>query len=155
MNSEVSTNDSRLQVTRVFHAPRPVVFSWWTTAEKYQQWSGCKEATQCQVVMDFRVGGSFVLRMQIAVDEGTCEFTVSGTYVEIVELERISYDAKFGTVPVRVTVEFSDQGKSTKVVVTHHGVPDHFFGQNVAQGTSESFDKLLPLVEGQAVEALR
>lgn len=154
MKSEVSTNDNRLQVTRVFNAPRPLVFSWWATAEKYQQWSGCKEATRCEVVMDFRVGGSFVQKMQIAAHGETCEFTVSGTYVEIIEPERITYNARFGPVPVRVTVQLFDQNNRTKVVITHEGVPDHFFGQNVAQGTSESFDKLVPLLAVQAMEAL-
>jgi uncharacterized protein YndB with AHSA1/START domain len=149
MKSEIGINDNRLQVTRVFIAPRPLVFSWWTKAEKYQQWSGCKEATRCEVVMDFRVGGSFTQRMQIAAPEGLCEFIVGGVYTEIVEPERIVYDATFGPVPVRVIVEFFDQAKGTKVVVTHEGRPDEFFGQNVARGTTESLEKLEPLVAGQ------
>jgi len=37
--------------------------------------------------------------------------------------------------------------------VTHEGLPDEFFGQNVAQGTSESFDKLEPLLAGRALAA--
>ncbi len=55
MKSEVSSNENRLQITRVLHAPRPLVFSYWAQAEKYQQWSGCKDAIGCEVVMDFRV----------------------------------------------------------------------------------------------------
>jgi uncharacterized protein YndB with AHSA1/START domain len=155
MKPEVSTNDYRIQVTRVFNAPRPRVFAWWTTAEKYQQWSGCKEATRCEVIMDFRVGGSFVQKMQIAVNGESCEFTISGTYEEIIELERIRYDAKFGPAPVRVTVEFLELGKSTKVVITHQGVPNDFFGQSVSRGTAESFDMLVLLVGSEPVEAVQ
>ena len=61
MKSEVRISGNRLQITRVFDAPRHLVFSWWTEAGKLQQWSGCKEATNCEVVMDFRVGGSFTV----------------------------------------------------------------------------------------------
>ena len=149
MKSEISINDNRLRVTRVFNAPRPLVFSWWTKAEKYQQWSGCKEATRCEVAMDFRVGGSFTQKMQITAPEGSCAFVVGGVYTEIVEPERIVYDAMFGAAPVRVIVEFIDQAKGTKVVVTHEGCPDEFFGQNVARGTTESLEKLDPLVSSQ------
>jgi uncharacterized protein YndB with AHSA1/START domain len=152
MKSEIGIDDNSLRVTRVFNAPRPLVFSWWTTAEKYRQWSGCKEATRCEVAMDFRVGGSFTQKMQIAAPEGPCEFIVGGTYTEIVEPERIGYDATFGSAPVRVTVDFFEQGKGTRVVVTHEGCPDEFFGRNVARGTTESLDKLDPLVASR-VEA--
>ena len=84
MKSEVNITGTRLQITRLFDAPRPDVFDWWARAEKLQQWSGCKEATRCEVVMDFRVGGCFTQKMQIAVNGGTCEFSFIGTYEEIV-----------------------------------------------------------------------
>jgi uncharacterized protein YndB with AHSA1/START domain len=149
MNSEVSMSGNRLQVTRSFQASRKVVFSWWAEAAKFAQWSGCKQAVQCEVVMDFRVGGSFTQKMQIAVNGAACEFTITGTYDDIVEPERIGYLANLGPVPVRVTVEFFEQGAGTKVVITQEGLPDEFFGRNVSQGTTESFDKLDVLLAGQ------
>jgi uncharacterized protein YndB with AHSA1/START domain len=74
MKSEVRISGNRLQITRTFDAPRQLVFGCWSQAEKLQQWSGCKEATECEIVMDFRVGGSFTQKMQIAVNPGggTC-----------------------------------------------------------------------------------
>ena len=60
MKSEVEVNGNILQITRVFNAPRHRVFPWWTQAQKLQQWSGCKNATNCEITMDFRVGGSFM-----------------------------------------------------------------------------------------------
>jgi uncharacterized protein YndB with AHSA1/START domain len=146
MKSDVIIRGNRLQITRVFNAPRQLVFGFWTQAEKYQQWSGCKEATQCEVVMDFRVGGSFTQKMQIAAHGETCEFSLTGTYDEIIDPEKIVYHANFGHAISRVTVEFFQQGKATKVVMTHEGCPDDFFSQSVSQGTSESFDKLDALI---------
>ena len=66
MKSEVKISGNRLQITRIFDAPRDVVFAWWTQAEKLQQWSSCKAATRCEIDMDFRLGGSFTQAMQIA-----------------------------------------------------------------------------------------
>jgi uncharacterized protein YndB with AHSA1/START domain len=148
MKSQVSISGNRLQITRVFQAPRHRVFGWWTQAEKLQQWSGCKEATQCEVEMDFRVGGSFTQTMHIA---GAGEFTHIGTYDEIVEPERIVYHANFGRVLARVAVEFFEQGNDTKVVVTHEGNLDEMFFNTVSQGASESLDRLGEVMAGNVV----
>jgi uncharacterized protein YndB with AHSA1/START domain len=144
MKSDVRMSGNRLEITRVFEAPRHLVFGWWSNAERLQQWSGCKEATKCEVVMDFRVGGSFTQKMQIA---GAGEFTLVGTYDEIVEPERIVYHVTIGTAATRVSVEFFAEGKGTRVVLTHEGFPDEFFCKTVSQGTGESLDKLDALVE--------
>jgi hypothetical protein len=53
----------------------------------------------------------------------------------------------------RVTVEFFEEGKGTRLVIVHEGCPGEFFGQNVSRGTSESFEKLDLLLAAQA-EAL-
>jgi uncharacterized protein YndB with AHSA1/START domain len=152
MKSEINISGNRLQVTRVFDAPRHLVFGWWTQAEKFQQWSGCKEATKCEIAMDFRVGGSFTQTMQLAVNGGTCEFSMSGTYDEIVEPERIVYQANFGHAVTRVTVKFFEQGTGTRVVVWYEECPDDFFCKTVSQGTSDSLDKLASLVASHALE---
>jgi uncharacterized protein YndB with AHSA1/START domain len=147
MKSEVRISGNRLQITRVFDAPRHLVFGWWTQAEKLQQWSGCKEATRCEIDMDFRVGGSFTQKMQIA---GAGEFSFSGTYDEIVEPERIVYHANFGHATTRVIVEFFEHGKGTRVVLIHEGCPDELFSKTVSQGTTESLDKLDSLLGSRA-----
>ena len=59
MKSEVKITGNRLQITRIFDAPRERVFAAWTERDLLQQWSGCKEATKVEIEMDFRVGGSF------------------------------------------------------------------------------------------------
>ena len=153
MKSEIVMGDRRLQITRVFEAPRPLVFAWWTKAEKLRQWSGCKEAVACEIEMDFRVGGAFTQKMQLAVHGTTCEFSFRGVYLEIARPERIVYQAIFGDVTTQVTVEFHETARGTKVVLTHEGFPDPFFSQNVSQGTAESFDKLDALVAQEAVAA--
>src|SRR5271168_2351563 len=104
MKSEVEITPTRLRMTRVFAAPRPLVFSFWTSGEKMQQWSTCKEALRCEVTMDFRVGGSFTHTMELPAGL----FTVVGTYEEIVAPERIVYLADFKFAVTRVTLQFVD-----------------------------------------------
>jgi len=147
MKSEVNITGKRLQITRIFDAPRPAVFAWWSSAEKLQQWSGCKECTRCEIAMDFRPGGSFTQKMNIA---GAGEFTFTGTYDEIVVPEKIAYRAHFGPVSTPILIEFTDLGDRTKVILTQDGFPDEGFCKNVSQGTSESFEKLAALITTQA-----
>jgi uncharacterized protein YndB with AHSA1/START domain len=142
MKSKADTTATRLQITHVFDAPRAEVFEWWARADKLQQWSGCKEATRCEVVMDFRVGGSFTQTMQITVDGGTCEVSFIGVYEEIVVPERISYRTDLGKGITRVLVEFVDHGDQTTVILTQHGFTDSGACKIVSQGTLESFEKL-------------
>lgn len=139
MKSEVKMSGNRLQITRVFDAPRAMVFAYWTQPEKLQQWSGCKDATKVEIQADVRPGGAFTQKMQIA---GAGEYTLTGRYEEVIEPERIVYTANMGPATIRVTIEFLDEGKGTKVVVTQEGFPDPKLGHIVSQGMSESFEKL-------------
>jgi uncharacterized protein YndB with AHSA1/START domain len=139
MNVQISMVGNRLQVSRTFRFPRDRVFSWWSSAEKLQQWSGCKEATSCEIEMDFRVGGSFIQKMQIV---GAGEFAISGRYDEILEPERIIYHAKSGPVTTKVSVEFIERGGGTQVVITHEGCPSESFSKNVSQGLAETLEAL-------------
>jgi uncharacterized protein YndB with AHSA1/START domain len=148
MKSEMKISGNRIQIARVFDAPRQLVFAWWTQAEKLQQWSGCKAATKCEIVMDFRVGGSFTQKMHIA---GAGEFSFTGKYDEIVEPERISYHADFGHAMTRVVVEFFEQGNRTRMVLTHDGFPDESSCKAVSQGTTESLDKLASMLADQSL----
>lgn len=147
MKSEVKMSANRLQITRIFDAPRAVVFAYWTQTDKLQQWSGCKDATKVEIQADLRPGGSFTQKMQIA---GAGEYTFTGRYEEIIEPERIVYTANMGPAMIRVTIEFFDEGEGTKVVVTQEGFPDPKLGQIVSQGMSESFEKLDELLSANS-----
>ena len=140
-----------IQITRVFDAPRPVVFRYWSDPRKLEQWSGCKDSTGCAVEMDFRVGGAFTQKMQIA---GHGEFSIKGTYEEIVEPERISYRVDLGFAVTRVMIEFFEEaGDRTRVVLDQDGFPDQFLCDTVSQGTTESFENLAALFASAGVAA--
>jgi uncharacterized protein YndB with AHSA1/START domain len=148
MKSEVTIGDNRLQVTRIFNAPRQLVFAFWKEVERIKQWWGCKDTTKVECQMDFRVGGTFTYVMQIT---GAGEFSYKGQYDEIVEPEKIAYHADFGGTITRVVVEFFDLGAQTKMVLTQVGFPAQEICKMVSQGTTESFDKLDALVASEAL----
>jgi uncharacterized protein YndB with AHSA1/START domain len=148
MKSEVKVGDNHLQITRIFNAPRSLVFAFWKDPERLQQWWGCKNTTKVDCAMDFRVGGSFTFVMQIT---GAGEFSYKGQYDEIIEPEKIAYHADMGGAITRVVVEFFDQGAQTKMVLNQIGFPAQNICRMVSQGTTESFDKLDSLVSSQAL----
>ena len=139
MKSEVKIGDNRLEMTRVFDAPRERVFAAWKQVEQVQKWWGCQGTTKVESQVDFRVGGSFTHKMHV---EGAGEMSYTGTYDEIVEPKKIAYHMEFGQAKARVTVEFIEQGKQTKLILTQEGFPGQEFCQVVSQGLAESFDKL-------------
>src|ERR1700722_15958060 len=139
MKSELKIEGHRMQITRVFDAPRERVFLAWKSPELMQRWSGCKETSKVEITVDFRVGGSFTQKMDI---EGAGTHTITGVYDEIIEPEKIAYHVNLGPATTRVVVEFIEQGPQTKVVLTQEGFPDQRFVKIVSVGTLESLEKL-------------
>jgi uncharacterized protein YndB with AHSA1/START domain len=80
--------DRTLVLTRVFDAPRAVLFKAWTDAEQIAQWWGPQGFTTQYCQMDIRPGGSF--RFCMRSPEGTDYWKV-GVYQEIVEPERVAF----------------------------------------------------------------
>ena len=76
----------RMVVTRVFDAPRELVWKAWTDPKYVMQWWGPKGFTSPVCKMDFRVGGKFLCSMRSPDGQ---EFWNAGEYHEIVPYEKI------------------------------------------------------------------
>jgi len=76
----------RMVVTRVFDAPRELVWKAWTDPKYVMQWWGPKGFTSPVCKMDFRVGGKF--HICTTTPDGQ-EFWHGGEYHEIVPHEKI------------------------------------------------------------------
>ena len=82
-----SPNSSATQsITRVFNAPRALVWKAWTTPELVMQWWGPKGITCPICRIDLRVGGRFTWSMGLP--DGQIFFN-GGKFLEITPLERI------------------------------------------------------------------
>jgi uncharacterized protein YndB with AHSA1/START domain len=132
-------------ITRVFDAPREVVFEAWTTAEGFRQWFGPKRATMSVAEFDPRGGGAFAFSTRFNDGDGT-DYWSRGTFREVVAPRRIvmtlAGNAPDGSiVDTEITVTFLDRGPRT-VMLLHQtdknpALRDAFIG-----GWSAGLDKL-------------
>jgi uncharacterized protein YndB with AHSA1/START domain len=146
-----------LLITRVFDAPRELVWRTWSESEHLKKWWGPKRYAAPVIKLDFRLGGSYLFCMLSP--EGR-EFWSTGVYREIVPHERIvctdSFaDANGVVVPASqygmsgdwpqemlITLTFEDLGGKTKLTLRHEGVPAGEMSDLTSAGWNESFDKL-------------
>jgi uncharacterized protein YndB with AHSA1/START domain len=84
-NSTVNETE-RMVITRIFDAPRELVWKAWTDPKYVMQWWGPKGFTAPVCKIDFRVGGKFLCCMRSPDGQ---EFWNAGEYHEIVPHERI------------------------------------------------------------------
>jgi uncharacterized protein YndB with AHSA1/START domain len=86
MASSIINEQERMVITRVFDAPRELVWKAWTNPKYITQWWG-PQGFSCPVCkVDFRPGGKFLISMKSP--DGK-EFYNGGEYHEIVEHEKI------------------------------------------------------------------
>ena len=85
-------SEREIIITRIFNAPRELVFKAWTQAEHIAQWWGPKGFTTRVIEMDLRPGGQ--LRYVMIAPDGT-EYPGKGVFREIVPPERIVTSDEF------------------------------------------------------------
>jgi uncharacterized protein YndB with AHSA1/START domain len=124
----------KLELARVFDAPRELVFKAWTDVDQFKQWFGaaaCNGSSLQSVKVDARVGGKY--RIQARQADGEF-YTTVGVYREVKPPERLVFTwafekdgsgDEFGEVEppeTLVTLEFKARGKQTELILTH----EHF-----------------------------
>ena len=116
--------ERELVITRVFDAPRSLVFKAWTQPEHLARWWGPQGFVNVAWEMDVRPGGAWFRRMQAP--DGTLS-TKCGVYQEVVPPERLVFtyvnEAADGTRDreTLVTVTFEEQGAQTRLTLHHTG----------------------------------
>ncbi len=127
----MTDNNIKLKISRIFAAPRDLVFKAWTDAKQFHQWFGaaaCDGASLQSVKMDARTGGKY--RLQVQRPDGEFWTTV-GTYREVNPPERLVFTwafekdgsgEEFGEVEapeMLVTVDFRAHGNETELILIH------------------------------------
>lgn len=146
-----------LVITRVFNAPRALVWKAWTDPKHLMRWWGPKDFTAPAYKMDLRVGGEYLSCMRSA--EGQ-EFWSKGVFREIVEPERLVMTDSFadsegkvvpashygmtGDIPLEmlIMVTFEEENEKTRLTLRHAGLPAGEHREGASAGWNESFDKL-------------
>ena len=162
-NADVEIQDRELVITRVFDAPRQLVYKVWTEPEHIKNWWGPKPFTAPCCEVDLRPGGAYVYVMRSPDGQ---EFPVQGKFIEIVKNEKLvdtddmfkqadfwktmigskaGSGVDFSTVQLMVTVTFEDQGAKTKfTLITRfvtNGLRDAMVGMQMAEGWTSSLEK--------------
>jgi uncharacterized protein YndB with AHSA1/START domain len=139
-------SDHEILLTRVFDAPRALVFAAYSKPEHVRRWWGPRryELTVCE--MDFRPGGTwrFVQR-----DTDGSEYGFHGEYREIVRPERLVYTFEFEGAPGHVSVEtitFDEHdGRTLATNLVAFATPearDAMIASGMESGAAESMERL-------------
>jgi uncharacterized protein YndB with AHSA1/START domain len=116
---DVAPEGRVLVITRVFDAPRPVVFACWTDARQLVQWWGPRGFRVVSSEADVRVGGFW--RVETRSPEGD-EHNAGGVYREVAAPERLVFTMAWDGVedgePGRetvVSVAFAEEDQRTRM----------------------------------------
>jgi uncharacterized protein YndB with AHSA1/START domain len=107
MTENKPSSTERMVITRVFDAPRELVWRAWTDPQYVMQWWGPKGFTSPVCKIDFRVGGKFLCCMRTPDGQ---DFWNVGEYHEIVPLEKI------------VSSMYFSDAEGNKVEPEHYGI---------------------------------
>jgi uncharacterized protein YndB with AHSA1/START domain len=139
-------SDRELVVTRVFDAPRGLVFEAWTKPEHVRKWYGLRSMTTTVCEIDLRPGGAW--RWGQAGPDGQ-EYVFSGVYKEIVPPERLVYTEMFELMPggeALVTLTFDEQdGRTTLTSNSLWPSAEALAGaiaSGMEDGVAEEYDRL-------------
>jgi len=167
-SSHPEPDEREFVITRVFDAPRALVFKAWTDPKHMAQWWGPHTFTNPVCEMDVRPGGAY--RIVMRGPDGDLH-PARGVYREVVEPDRLvmtinhselsdewhdlvnpNRDKAAGKPPLEVlaTVTFEDQGDKTKLTIRLRfdsaAVRDALLKLGMAQGWSQSLERLAELL---------
>jgi uncharacterized protein YndB with AHSA1/START domain len=116
--ANTDTANREIVITRIFDAPRKMVFDAFTDPKQVDHWYGPRGFTTETLDMNVRAGGAWNYWMR---HEQYGEFKNRVVYREVVRPERLVYTHDSGVdgdpSAFEVTVSFEDQGKQTKVTM--------------------------------------
>lgn len=143
-----ATAGHELVITRVFDAPRALVWKAWSDPVQAKQW-GPKGFTTPVREMDMRPGGAWRAVMISPTGE---EFRQHGVVREVVPMERLSFTFIWDSAPdeeMLVTVTFADQGKKTLMTFRQTGLKSEASRDGHRGGWTEAFDRLEGVIAGE------
>ncbi len=141
--------DREIVLTRVFDAPRHLVFDAFSKPELLKRWFGPRGWSLVTCEVDLRVGGGF--RFILRGPDGS-NMGMRGVYREIVPPERSVHMESFDDYPgeSQVTAVFAENDGQTILTATvlypSKEVRDIVLKSGMEHGAAESYDKLAELL---------
>ncbi len=160
----MSDQQDWVRIEREFDAPLQLVWQMWTDPELFKQWYGPNGMSVPTAEMDVTVGGARKICMAMQSPERSMSMWFTGLYKEVNAPHRLVYtesmcDEAGNIIPpqsmgmpddfpdiTEVTVELSEVGDKTRMIMVHVGVVEGTAG---AGGWNQAFDKLVVLLGAQ------
>lgn len=149
--SVAKSGDREIVMTRLFDAPRALVFDAWTTPELVRRWFGPHGTELLECEIDLRVGGRWRYRLR----HGGTEMLLQGVYQEIQRPEKLvsletneDCEAAEGQALATVTLIEKD-GVTTLTQVVRYGsqrIRDAVLESGMERGVAEGYDRLAEVV---------
>jgi len=136
-SSTMPCSEWDLVITRVFDAPRELVFKAWTESKHVAQWWGPTGFTNPLCELDVRVGGT--IRIDMRAPNGVV-YPMKGVFDEIDEPERLVFissalDEKGNSMfDVLTNVTFAEQGGKTELTMQARVIKATAQAQQYLQG---------------------
>jgi len=140
--SETGTNIGEVTYTRIYSAPRELLFQCMTEPEHLAHFWGPvgMHTPEGNITVDLRPGGAFETTM---VNDGDgSEYPMKAVYVEIDPPSRLVFTEPDVEGGMTTSISFVDRGDGTTEVVTHQtNVPEMYRSPEAQAGMQTSFDK--------------
>jgi len=149
-SAERKATPTELVLTRLFDAPRDLLFQAWTDPARLALWWGPSGFTNPVCEVDLRPGGA--IRIDMRAPDGTV-YPMTGVYEEIVAPERLVFtasalDTKGNPVlEVRNTVIFTERGSKTEIVVQARLIRMTAIGATYLDGQEAGWSQSLERLE--------
>jgi uncharacterized protein YndB with AHSA1/START domain len=155
----MANEEQELVLTRVFDAPRGLVFKVWIDPKHVAQWWGPSGFTNPLCELDLRRGGAILIHMR---GPNGVVYPMTGVYQEVVEPERLVFtsaaldDEGNPMFEVLTTVTFAEESGKTKQILrarvikmTPQAAP---YIAGMEQGWTQSLERLAAYVATESKE---
>jgi uncharacterized protein YndB with AHSA1/START domain len=141
--SDTDTTYGEVTYTRVYDAPRDLVFRCMITPDHLAHfWGPVGVSTPVEnITIDPRPGGAFETIM--VNDADGAQYPMRGVYVEVTEPEKLVWTERDVEGGMTTSLTFTDLGNGKTEVVAHQtNVPEMFRSAESQTGMQSSFDRL-------------
>ncbi len=154
-----SPEPDELRITRVFDAPRHLVWKAWTTPSMLVHWFGCAAFTTTHAEADVREGGTWRVVMHAPDGE---EYPSHGTYTAVRAVEHLAFTHQWeklvaGVNPAHhathVTIDLFPEGKGTRLEFRQTGLATEASRDSHIGGWCDSMDALAEVLAARPVPA--
>lgn len=143
-------SDTQIEMSRVFNAPRELVWKAMTDPEAIPHWWGFRDGKVVVDQMDVRIGGVW---RYIGTDPDGNEHAFNGMYNELLEPERIVYTFEYEAMAGHILIDsvtLQELGGKTRVSVVSTFQSredlDGMLATGMEDGANESWDRLEELL---------